>query len=265
MSNRNCSCWPLPQPQQHRIRAASGTYTTAHSNAESLTHWARPGIESASSWMLVRFISAEPWQELLLCLSNCRFPPFPFLSLTVYLLKKPGHLFCRLSHSFEFGRIPLSKGLMWFKFNMRDNNPTGSGVFFYQKRQWAPDDQCFIHYFFKGCRRVLFHHSSAFNSWKAFTKRNAHLSTIWLTWINFYKLNRKSRSVLHSSPFLYTFWNDELHPFSIPQSDGFFLKSHRRFPCGSVVMKPTRIQEDAGSIPGPTQGVKDLALPWAVV
>jgi len=31
-------------------------YTTAHGNAGSLTHWARPGIELSSSWMLVRFV-----------------------------------------------------------------------------------------------------------------------------------------------------------------------------------------------------------------
>ena len=31
-------CQPTPQPQQRRIRASSVTYTTAHSNAGSLTH-----------------------------------------------------------------------------------------------------------------------------------------------------------------------------------------------------------------------------------
>ena len=31
----------------------------------SLTHWARPGIEPVSSWLLVRFTSAEPLWELL--------------------------------------------------------------------------------------------------------------------------------------------------------------------------------------------------------
>ena len=35
----------------------SANYTTAHGNAGSLTHWMRPGIEPASSWMLVRFIN----------------------------------------------------------------------------------------------------------------------------------------------------------------------------------------------------------------
>ena len=38
---------------------------TAHGNAGSLTHRARPGIESASSWILVRFSTPEPQQELL--------------------------------------------------------------------------------------------------------------------------------------------------------------------------------------------------------
>ena len=47
------------------IQAASATYTTAHSNTESLTHEARPGIKLAFSWILVRFISTEPWQELI--------------------------------------------------------------------------------------------------------------------------------------------------------------------------------------------------------
>ena len=45
----------------------SATYSTAHGNAGSLTYWARPGIETASSWILVRFVSicAEPQHELL--------------------------------------------------------------------------------------------------------------------------------------------------------------------------------------------------------
>ena len=51
---------PTLQPQQLSIRVKSATYTTAHGNTRSLTHWLRPGIESASSWLLLRFISTVP-------------------------------------------------------------------------------------------------------------------------------------------------------------------------------------------------------------
>ena len=56
----NCSCWTSHSSQQRLFQAS----TIAHSNARSLTHWVRPGIEPVSSWMLVRFVSAEPQQEL---------------------------------------------------------------------------------------------------------------------------------------------------------------------------------------------------------
>ena len=46
-----------PQPQQLGIWAMSATYTTAHSNAGSLTHWARPGIQPETSWFLVGFVN----------------------------------------------------------------------------------------------------------------------------------------------------------------------------------------------------------------
>jgi len=44
-----------PQPQQRGIQAESATYTTAHGNAGSSTHWARPGTEPSTSWFLVEF------------------------------------------------------------------------------------------------------------------------------------------------------------------------------------------------------------------
>ena len=56
-SNRSCSHRPTPQPQQRGIQAASATYTTAHGNARSLTHGARPGIEPATSRFVVGFIN----------------------------------------------------------------------------------------------------------------------------------------------------------------------------------------------------------------
>ena len=39
---------------------------TAHSNTRSLTHWAKPGVTPTSSWILVRFVIAEPGWELLI-------------------------------------------------------------------------------------------------------------------------------------------------------------------------------------------------------
>ena len=61
------------QLPQHQIRAASPTYTTAHGNAGSLTHWVGPGIKSVSSWILVKFITAESQRGLLpqLLLDDC--------------------------------------------------------------------------------------------------------------------------------------------------------------------------------------------------
>ena len=56
---------PQPQPQQRWIQAASSTYTTAHGNTGSLTHWGRPGIEPATSWFLVGSVSTMPRGELL--------------------------------------------------------------------------------------------------------------------------------------------------------------------------------------------------------
>ena len=46
-----------------RIQAASSTETAAHGNAQPLTHWARPGTELPSSWILVRFLTTEPQQR----------------------------------------------------------------------------------------------------------------------------------------------------------------------------------------------------------
>ena len=53
-----------PQVQQHQSQASAATCTIAHGNTRSLTHWAKPGIEPASSWILVGFITAEPWWKL---------------------------------------------------------------------------------------------------------------------------------------------------------------------------------------------------------
>ena len=56
-------------PYSHSgIWAVSVTYTTDHSNTESLTHWLRPGMEPASSWILLGFVTTEPQWELYISL-----------------------------------------------------------------------------------------------------------------------------------------------------------------------------------------------------
>ena len=47
----------MPEPQQRGIRAASVIYTRVQGNARSLIHWARAGIEPATSWFLVGFVN----------------------------------------------------------------------------------------------------------------------------------------------------------------------------------------------------------------
>ena len=50
----------MPQPWQRGTQASSVTYTTAHNNARSPTHWARPGIEPTFSRIPVGLVSAAP-------------------------------------------------------------------------------------------------------------------------------------------------------------------------------------------------------------
>ena len=53
---RSCSCRPSPQPQQHWIWTTFVTCAIACSNPGSVTQWARPGIEPASSGTLCRVL-----------------------------------------------------------------------------------------------------------------------------------------------------------------------------------------------------------------
>ena len=45
------------------IRATAANLHHSHSNVGSLTHWTRPGIEPASSWILVRFVHCWATKE----------------------------------------------------------------------------------------------------------------------------------------------------------------------------------------------------------
>ena len=48
-----------------KIRAIAAGLHHSHSNTRSLTHWARPGVKPVPSWIIVGFITTEPWWELL--------------------------------------------------------------------------------------------------------------------------------------------------------------------------------------------------------
>ena len=103
-SNRSCSC--QPQPQQCHIRAMSATYTMAYSSARSLTHWVRPGMETASSWILARFVSVVPQREFLHFKSKFR---------TQGIRKWNGCeiLFCHFSTVYQSPFIYLNVCLNW--------------------------------------------------------------------------------------------------------------------------------------------------------
>ena len=109
-----------------RIRAAAAGPHHSHSNAgsephlqpipqlkallDSLTHWARPGIEPTTLWILVRFIIAELQRELLkdLFLKQLDCPNTEFSYSSTW----PSHAFSHsiLKELFEAGTIiPIYK------------------------------------------------------------------------------------------------------------------------------------------------------------
>ena len=59
-ANQSYSCLPKPQPQKLGIQSVFVNYTTGQSNDESPTHWARPGIDPASSWCIIS--DAPQWE-----------------------------------------------------------------------------------------------------------------------------------------------------------------------------------------------------------
>ena len=100
------------QPQQGQIWATSVTYTTAHDNARSPTHCIRPGIEPASSWILVRFVSTAPQWELpqcwvlnLLSHDGNSISPRIFKTLLV-IVNTPETLLV-----IEIAQLPISRGM----------------------------------------------------------------------------------------------------------------------------------------------------------
>ena len=77
-----------------RIGATAAALHHSHSNARSLTHWRRPGIEPASSWILVRSITSEPQQQLCQCffllIGFVFSPPLSILDIVYIHPLRPG-------------------------------------------------------------------------------------------------------------------------------------------------------------------------------
>ena len=103
-----------------QIGAAAADLHCSHSNARSLTHWARPGIEPVSSWILVGSVCAEPWWELLPLFLKLFFftPRVDFtallfcllLSLSLHLIRIVLYIFHRCSpYNFHFNAYILWK------------------------------------------------------------------------------------------------------------------------------------------------------------
>ena len=95
----------MPQPQPHRIRAASVTCTTACGNTGSLTYRARPGVKSTSSWTLVRFITY--WATTRTLRSWILIGPVEVPELCSLVLVSEPYRY--ESHSYCSGKEPLSQ------------------------------------------------------------------------------------------------------------------------------------------------------------
>ena len=67
-----------------RIGAVAAGLHHSHSNARSLTHWVRPGIEPTSSWIFFRFVSSAPWRELWVFIYKLQLDPWTTQVWTVW-------------------------------------------------------------------------------------------------------------------------------------------------------------------------------------
>jgi len=75
----------------------SASYTTAHGNTRSLTHWARPEIEPTYSWILVRCVSTALQQEI----------PFPFFFFfSFFFFSHPCHIWTFPGQELELWPMP---------------------------------------------------------------------------------------------------------------------------------------------------------------
>ena len=97
--NQSYSCWPTPQPWQHRILATSATYMALCGNLGTLTHCVRPGIKPVSlqrqGWVLNPLsheTNSSKWIHLTSTFSPCGQVSFFFLFLFHLIALKLAYL-----------------------------------------------------------------------------------------------------------------------------------------------------------------------------
>ena len=83
------------------IGAVAAGLPHSHSNAGSLTHWVKPGLEPTSSWILAGFITAEPQQDskkqFTLLIPNIRYS-----ECANYVATMNATLHCLLERNYKF-------------------------------------------------------------------------------------------------------------------------------------------------------------------
>ena len=179
------------------MRTESLTYTTAHSNARSLTHWARPGVEPGSSldtsWICFHCTTMGSPRR-------CGFDSWFWHLLS-------------LSYNVRQAMLPV-----WLSISLSGNN---IGPVFLTKLLEESNEEIYVRVF---CLLIHTAHIHFHWAFLPFVKR-------WMfevLWLNFVKKLSNGSS------------------------------------CGgAAVMNTTGMHMDVGLIPGLTQWVKDLVLPWA--
>ena len=122
----------LSSQARGQIRSVANGLCHSHSNTRYLTHWARPGIESVSSWILVRFITTKTlwnstisilyfeifdktkWKWLFFCILTANKSPF------MHVINFSLHLFYFLPFLWPFVNRFISKSCTTFKCHLED-------------------------------------------------------------------------------------------------------------------------------------------------
>ena len=128
-------CQPTPQPQQLEIWGVSVTYTKAHGNDASLSHWLRPGIKPTSSWIPLRFISTVPQQEL---------PKEALLrALIFHSQSQVFHSYCTPITEFTVSCLCRIFDYMWLSSGKQ--SPFGAKITSYLSPWWQYLAHCLVH------------------------------------------------------------------------------------------------------------------------